>query len=77
MSNICIAIKLESNVERVYILSFNETGLGHIYFHFVPRFTSDVNIGPNLSDDILVPQFNVGRVIQRLTSLFNSLNLRS
>ena len=70
MGNVCDAIKRESNVERVYILSFNETGPGHIHFHFVPRFTSDVNIGPNLSNDILVPQFDTLRVIRRLTFLF-------
>ena len=70
MGKVCDVIKLEINVERVYVLSFNETAPGHIHFHFVPRFTSDINIGPALSDNILVPQFDTVRVLQQLTSFF-------
>jgi diadenosine tetraphosphate (Ap4A) HIT family hydrolase len=62
-------IKREPGVERVYVISYNETAPGHTHLHLVPRFTGESDVGPQLSDDVAAPGFDVSRVLKRVAPL--------
>ena len=53
-------------VDRVYVMSFNETGDGHIHLHVVPRFSNEALLGPSLQAQASPPEgFDIGAALRR------------